>query len=159
MQPVLCHWTATNGRPPLLTIIYIYCTGGIEMPQLHIWQPLSICHQNPLRNWPENSLHREERTNPPYVILPAVFKSCCLERLSSYKYLGAWRTSTQNWSTHISEVCTRAKKQIGIVSFTVMPPARPYYSSIQHLLRLITHSNAHQLFRLMQQRILNYYFV
>ena len=29
------------------------------MPQSHTWQPLSMCHQNSVRVWPENSLHQE----------------------------------------------------------------------------------------------------
>ena len=36
----------TTGQPPALTISYMYCTaGGIEMPQSHTWQPLSMCRQ------------------------------------------------------------------------------------------------------------------
>ena len=29
-SPVLCHWAMTAGRPPTLTILYMYCTGGTE---------------------------------------------------------------------------------------------------------------------------------
>ena len=28
--PMLCHWATTAGQPPTFTILYIYCTGGIE---------------------------------------------------------------------------------------------------------------------------------
>jgi len=35
--------------------------------------------------------------------------------MSPYKYLGAWITSTLNWSTHISEICSRARRQAGII--------------------------------------------
>ena len=28
-------------------------------PQSHTWQPLSMCHQNSVRGWLENSLHQE----------------------------------------------------------------------------------------------------
>ena len=36
--PVLCHWATTTGQPPTLTILYVYCTGGTEMPRsISIW--------------------------------------------------------------------------------------------------------------------------
>ena len=35
--------------PPSPTILYIYCTGGTEVPQSHTRQPLSICRQNFVR--------------------------------------------------------------------------------------------------------------
>ena len=38
--PVLCHWATTTGQPPALTILYMYCTGGTEIPQSYTWQPL-----------------------------------------------------------------------------------------------------------------------
>ena len=28
--PVLCHWATTDGQPPTLTILYMYCTDGAE---------------------------------------------------------------------------------------------------------------------------------
>ena len=46
---------------------------------------------------------------------PLLINNCCLERVNSYKYLGVWITSTLNWSTHISEICTRARRQAGII--------------------------------------------
>ena len=39
VQPALCHCAMTTGQPLALTILYMYCTGGTEMPQLHTWQP------------------------------------------------------------------------------------------------------------------------
>ena len=47
--------TTTSPHNPL----YMYCTGGTEMPQLHTWQPLSMCRQNSIRVRPKNSLHQE----------------------------------------------------------------------------------------------------
>ena len=38
-----------------------------------------------------------------------------LERVTSYKYLGVWLTSTLNWSIQVSEVCSRARRQIGFI--------------------------------------------
>ena len=46
---------------------------------------------------------------------PLVINNCCLERVNFYKYLGVWITSTLNWSTHISEICTKARRQAGII--------------------------------------------
>ena len=56
-----------------------------------------------------------ERNSPSYLTLPPRINNCCLERVNSYKYLGVWITSTLNWSTHISEICTRARRQAGII--------------------------------------------
>ena len=60
------------------------------MPQLRTWQLLSMCHQNSVRDRPENSLH-QERT---WVRLPA---AACLFtflyfRLITSKLLGLYRT-------------------------------------------------------------------
>ena len=38
-----------------------------------------------------------------------------LERVTSYKYLGVLITSTLSWSPHITNVCKRARQQLGIV--------------------------------------------
>ena len=32
VQLVLYHWATTNGKPPTLTILYMYCTGGTSHP-------------------------------------------------------------------------------------------------------------------------------
>ena len=37
------------------------------------------------------------------------------ERVTSYKYLGVLITSTLSWSPHITNVCKRARQQLGIV--------------------------------------------
>ena len=48
VQLVLYHWATTNRKPPTLTILYMYCTGGTESC---IQQSLSMCCQNPVRDW------------------------------------------------------------------------------------------------------------
>ena len=48
---------------------------GIIMPQLHTWQPLSMCRQNSVRGQPENSLC-QERTHAEWFS-----QSKCLELL------------------------------------------------------------------------------
>ena len=49
----------TTRKPPTLTILYVYCTGGTEMAQLHTRQPLSMCRQNSVGGRPKNSLPQE----------------------------------------------------------------------------------------------------
>ena len=51
-------WTTTNPHNPLYIL-----HGWYWMPQSHTWQLLSMCHQNSVRVWPENSLHQEHRCN------------------------------------------------------------------------------------------------
>ena len=46
---------------------------------------------------------------------PLSVNSHSLERVTSYKYLGVWLTSTLNWSIQVSEVCSRARRQIGFI--------------------------------------------
>jgi len=38
-----------------------------------------------------------------------------LDRVSSYKYLGVWLTSSLNWSMQVASVCKRARQEIGII--------------------------------------------
>ena len=47
--------------PPALTvtILYMYCTGSTEIPQLHTWQPLSMCRWNSVRGRPPGETHGE----------------------------------------------------------------------------------------------------
>ena len=46
--------TITNPHNPLYALHRWY-----QMPHTHTWQPLSMCHQNSVRGWLENSLHQE----------------------------------------------------------------------------------------------------
>ena len=55
------------------------------------------------------------KKQPTIPVSPLLINDCCLERVKSYKYLGVWITSTLNWSTHISEICTKARRQVGII--------------------------------------------
>ena len=42
-MPVFYHWAMTNRKPPALTILYLYCTGGAEMPGSHHLAAHSAC--------------------------------------------------------------------------------------------------------------------
>ena len=55
------------------------------------------------------------RSHPTLPISPLLISDCPLERVYSYKYLGVWLTSTLSWSVHISKVCARARRQVGIL--------------------------------------------
>ena len=46
---------------------------------------------------------------------PIMIKGASLECVSSYKYLGVWLTSTLNWSLQITEVCKKARRQLGML--------------------------------------------
>ena len=46
-------WMTTNLHNPLYLLHRWYW-----MPQSHTWQPLSMCRQNSVWGWPENSLHQ-----------------------------------------------------------------------------------------------------
>ena len=75
---------------------------------------------NNLCTWTDGNNLKFNATKCKYMIIsrkkqpiipnsPLLINNCCLERVDSYKYLGVWITSTQNWSTHISEIYTRAR--------------------------------------------------
>ena len=81
---------------------------------------------NNLCAWTDGNNLKFNATKCKYMILsrkkqpiipnsPLLINNCCLERVNSYKHLGVWITSTLNWSTHISEICTRARRQAGII--------------------------------------------
>ena len=58
------------------------------------------------------------KRRPILLISPLLINSCCLERVSYYKYLGIWIISTLNLSTHISEVRAWSRQQINIIYHT-----------------------------------------
>ena len=71
------------------TILYMYCTGGTEMPQSHTRQPLSMCRQNSIRGQPENSLHQERTHAECFFFLSLTLASCWnKENLDSSTYRG-----------------------------------------------------------------------
>ena len=82
---------------PLLFIVYI------NNPLIW-WNNFSLCGY--LALLPNMIISRKKQPITPNS--PLLINNCCLERDNSYKYLGIWITSTLKWSTHISEVCTRA---------------------------------------------------
>ena len=46
---------------------------------------------------------------------PITIKGASLECVSSYKYLGVWLTSTLSWLLQVTEVCKKARQQLGIL--------------------------------------------
>ena len=59
-QCSVIYWVMTTGQPPTVTILYAHALHRwYWMPQSHTWQPLSICCQNLVRSWPENSIHQK----------------------------------------------------------------------------------------------------
>ena len=71
------------------------CTAqvGTEMPQLHTWQPISVCRQNSIRGWPESSLIRREP------MLSGFSQSKCLELLPHVGIKRNWGKNRGEWSS------------------------------------------------------------
>ena len=74
--------TTTNPHDPLCILDRWYnplCILGrwYWMPQLHIWQPPSMCRQNSVRGRPENSLN-QERTHAEWFFSLQMLKASCL---------------------------------------------------------------------------------
>ena len=55
------------------------------------------------------------RKQPSLPVTPLKIKQTFLERVHSYRYLGVWLTSSLNWSKQVSEVCKKARQQVGIL--------------------------------------------
>ena len=55
------------------------------------------------------------RKQPSLPVTPLKIKQTFLERVHSYRYLGVWLTSSLNWSMQVSEVCKKARQQVGIL--------------------------------------------
>ena len=64
--------TTTSPHNPLYILHRWYW-----MPQSHTWQPLSMCRQNSVRGWPENSLH-QERTHAEWLSHSKMLRASCL---------------------------------------------------------------------------------
>ena len=41
--------------------------------------------------------------------------NCALEQVHSYRYLGVLVTSTLTWKEHIKQICTKARKLVGML--------------------------------------------
>ena len=61
---------------------------------------------------------------------PIMIKGASLERVTSYKYLGVWFTPTLNWSLQVTEVCKKARRQLGMLY-------RRFYGHIIYTIALI----------------------
>ena len=79
-----------------------------------------------LCSWTDNNLLRLNAIKCKYMIIsrkkqpsipgsPLTVNHSQLDRVSSYKYLGVWLTSSLNWSMQVASVCKRARQEIGII--------------------------------------------
>ena len=60
-------------------------------------------------------MHITRKTN---FVQPDLIPNLCgkpLERVTTYKYLGLLLSSDQSWSQHINNVCTKARKLLGLI--------------------------------------------
>ena len=74
------------------------------------------CEKNLKLNTTKYKYMIVSRKKQPIILnSPLLINNCCLERVNSHKDLGVWITSTLNWSTHISEICTKARRQASII--------------------------------------------
>ena len=56
------------------------------------------------------------RKKHPCIPLIGLFLSTeIMERVEIYRYLGVHVTSNQTWTEHISQICTKAKKLVGML--------------------------------------------
>ena len=63
------------------------------------------------------------RKQPSLPVTSLKIKQNFLERVHSYRYLGVWLTSSLNWSMQVSEVCKKARQQVGILYRKFYPSA------------------------------------
>ena len=73
-QAVFCHWTVITRQP---TSPHNCLHRWYWMPQLHTWQPLSMCCENSVMGRSENSLH-QERTHDEWFFSQHMLSGCCV---------------------------------------------------------------------------------
>ena len=55
------------------------------------------------------------KRNPVLCLKPLQLNGVVLDSVQSFKYLGVMLTSDMSWSTHVSMVCSRARKILGVI--------------------------------------------
>ena len=55
------------------------------------------------------------KRNPVVCLTPLLLDGVILESVQSFKYLGVMLTSDLSWSAHVSMVCSRARRILGVV--------------------------------------------
>ena len=63
------------------------------------------------------------RKQPSLPVTPLKIKLTCMERVHYYKCRAVWLTSTLNWSMQVTEVCKKARQQVGILYRKFYPSA------------------------------------
>ena len=46
---------------------------------------------------------------------PILICGNAVERVSSFKYLGVWITKDLTWSRHVTEICAKARRVVGLI--------------------------------------------
>ena len=115
-QPVLCHWAMSTTSPH--NPLYMNCTGGSEMPWAYTWQPRSMCHQNLVRDWLENSLH-QEITHVEWFSQSKTVKNSCNKENSAILqqeilYLNTSKRKTKQQKIHKQGIMNNVCQNLGI---------------------------------------------
>ena len=51
----------------------------------------------------------------PQILTPILICGNALERVNSFKYLGGWITKDLTWLRHVTEICTKARRVVGLI--------------------------------------------
>ena len=55
------------------------------------------------------------KKRPIIPLTPILICGNTLERVLSFKYLGVWITKDLTWSRHVNEICTKARRVVGLI--------------------------------------------
>ena len=55
------------------------------------------------------------KKQPIVPLTPILVCGNVLERVNSFKYLGVWITKDLTWSRHVNEICTKARRVVGLI--------------------------------------------
>ena len=55
------------------------------------------------------------KRQPIVPLTPILVCANVLERVNSFKYLGVWITKDLTWSSHVNEICTKARRVVGLI--------------------------------------------
>ena len=55
------------------------------------------------------------KKQPILPLTPILICGNALERANSFKYLGVWIAKDLTWSRHVTEICTKARRVVGLI--------------------------------------------